>query len=345
MKVAVLGASGYTGLELLRIVLRHPQLELTVVTSEQRVGQPVGDAFPALRRMSPLRFESAADPAAIAGRVDVAFTALPHATAAASVAALRKADVTVIDLSADFRLRDPAVYREWYGDHGAPELFGQAVYGLPEAYREQLPGAKLVAAPGCYPTSALLPLLPFLREQLVEHAPIFIDSKSGVSGAGRKLEADYLFAELDGNAKAYKVAAHRHAPEIEQEASVAAGASISVTFVPHLLPAIRGIVTSVFVQPKRPLDASEARAVLERTYRDAPFVRVLAQGETPSLANVRGSNFCDVTAIPDSRNGTLVLLSALDNLVKGSGGQGVQCLNLMQGWDETLGLWEAPLIP
>jgi N-acetyl-gamma-glutamyl-phosphate reductase len=221
----------------------------------------------------------------------------------------------------------------------------QAVYGLPEVYREQLPGAKLVAAPGCYPTSALLPLLPFLREQLVEPAPIFIDSKSGVSGAGRKLEAGYLFAELDGNARAYKVAAHRHAPEIEQEASAAAGQPISVTFVPHLLPAIRGIVTSVFLKPKRALRASEARAVLERAYQSAPFVRVLAEGETPSLANVRGSNFCDLAAIPDPRSGTLVLLSALDNLVKGSGGQGVQCLNLMQGWDETLGLWEAPLIP
>jgi N-acetyl-gamma-glutamyl-phosphate reductase len=326
-------------------VLRHPQLELAVVTSEQRVGQPVGEAFPALRGMLPLCFESAADPVAIAKRVDVAFTALPHAAAAAAVAALRKADVTVVDISADFRLRDPAVYREWYGEHGAPELFGQAVYGLPEVYREQLPGAKLVAAPGCYPTSALLPLLPFLREQLVEPAPIFIDSKSGVSGAGRKLEVSYLFAELDGNARAYKVAAHRHAPEIEQEASAAAGQPISVTFVPHLLPAIRGIVTSVFLKPKRALRASEARAVLEHAYQSAPFVRVLAEGETPSLANVRGSNFCDVAAIPDPRSGTLVLLSALDNLVKGSGGQGVQCLNLMQGWDETLGLWEAPLIP
>jgi N-acetyl-gamma-glutamyl-phosphate reductase len=344
MRVAVVGASGYTGLELVRIVLRHPRLELVAATSEKRAGQPVGEAFPALRGLVDLAFESV-DPAALADRVEVAFTSLPHATAAPVVAALRKAGVSVIDISADFRLRDLETYREWYGEHGAPELLGQAVYGLPELYRDQLVGAELVAAPGCYPTSALLPLVPLLREGLLEPSPIFVDSKSGVSGAGRKLEEGLLFGELDGNSRSYKVVDHRHVPEMEQEASLAAGESVRVTFVPYLIPAIRGIATSVLVRPRRPISSESARAVLESAYGDAPFVRVLPPGETPSLAAVRGSNFCDVTAFADQRGGTLVLLSALDNLVKGSGGQGVQCLNLMRSWPETTGLLEAPLAP
>jgi N-acetyl-gamma-glutamyl-phosphate reductase len=344
MKVAVVGASGYTGLELLRIVLRHPRLELEAVTSQQRAGRVVGEAFPALRGLVDLRFE-AFDPAAIGGRVEAAFVCLPHAQAARAVAALRKGGVRVVDLSADFRLRDPEVYRAWYGEHGAPELFGQAVYGLPEVHRQALAGAELVAAPGCYPTSALLPLIPFLRAGWVEPQPIFVDAKSGVSGAGRNVDAAYLFAELDENAKAYKVAAHRHAPEIEQEASAAAGQAVGITFVPHLLPTIRGIITSVYLRPRRRLRSAEARELLEEAYRDARFVRVLPEGETPSLAAVRGSNFCDVTAVVDERQGTLIGLSALDNLVKGAGGQAVQCLNLMSGFEESCGLLEAPLAP
>jgi N-acetyl-gamma-glutamyl-phosphate reductase len=344
MRVAVLGASGYAGLELVRLVLRHPELELRAVTSEQRAGEALGEAFPAFRGLVDLTLESA-DPAKLADRVDVAFTALPHATAAPLVAGLRNAGVTVIDISADFRLRDRATYEAWYGPHGAPELFSAGVYGLPEVYREALRGAQLVAAPGCYPTGALLPLLPFLRDGLVETSGIFVDAKTGVSGAGRSLQEGFLFAELDGNARAYKVASHRHGPEIEQEASLAAGEPVAVTFVPYLLPAVRGIVTSVFLRPRMPLGEAEARSVLERAYADAPFVRVLPAGETPCLQSVRGSNFCDVAVVADERHGTLVVLSALDNLVKGAGGQGVQCLNLVAGWDETLGLLEAPLVP
>ena len=344
MRVGVVGASGYSGLEVLRIVLRHPRLELVAATSEQRAGQVVGEAFPSLRGLVPLHFE-ALDPTQLASRVDVAFTCLPHATAAPVVAALRKAGVQVVDISADFRLRDPALYEEWYGPHAAPELFGQAVYGLPEVYREELRGAGLVAAPGCYPTGALLPMLPFLREGVVAPGPVIVDAKSGVSGAGRAVAEGFLFSELDENVHAYKVAAHRHGPEIAQEASIAAGRPVGVTFVPHLLPVIRGISSAVYLQPSQPLGAADARAILERAYRDAPFVRVLPEGETPALSSVRGSNFCDLAAIPDERNGTLVVLSALDNLVKGAGGQGVQCLNLSQGWEETLGLLEAPLRP
>lgn len=344
MKVAVVGASGYTGLELLRIVLRHPELELEAVTSEQRAGRVVGEAFPALRGLVDLSFE-ALDAPALCGRVEAAFVCLPHARAARAVAELRKGGVRVVDLSADFRLRDPEVYRTWYGEHGAPELFGQAVYGLPEVHREALSRAGLVAAPGCYPTASLLPLIPFLRAGWVEPAPVFVDAKSGVSGAGRNVDAAYLFAELDENARAYKVAAHRHTPEIEQEAGRAAGEPVSVTFTPHLLPTIRGILGSVYLRLRRSVSGSDARGLLAEAYGKAPFVRVLPEGETPSLSAVRGSNFCDVTAVVDERHGTLVALSALDNLVKGAGGQAVQCLNLMSGIEETTGLLEAPFSP
>jgi N-acetyl-gamma-glutamyl-phosphate reductase len=344
MKVAVVGASGYVGLELLRILLRHGAFELAAVTSEQQAGRAVGDSFPSLRGRLDLRFEPA-DAAALAGRVELAFTALPHAASAGMVAALRRAGVRVVDLSADFRLRDPAVYRATYGDHAAPELLDSAVYGLPEVYREALRGAELVAAPGCYPTGVLLPWLPFLREGLVEPVA-WIDAKSGVSGAGRRPEVDYLFAELDGNCRAYKVgAAHRHVPEMEQEASRAAGLPAQVTFVPHMLPAVRGIVTTVFARPRAPLSASRAREVLQAAWGDETFVRVLPEGETPSLSAVRGSNFCDVAAFADERTGALLLLSSLDNLVKGAAGQAVQCANLACGLPEDTGLLEAPLVP
>ena len=345
MRVAVIGASGYTGLELLRILLRHPEFEIAVATSEQRAGTRVGDAFPALRGLIDLDFESN-DPASIAKRVDLAFTALPHAASAPTVQALRAAGVRVLDLSADFRLRDVETYRAWYGEHKAAELLGSAVYGLPELYREALRGAELVAVPGCYPTSVLLPLVPFLRSDLIETDGIVVDSKSGVSGAGRKLEESLLFAELADDCRAYQVGnQHRHVPEFEQEASAAAGRDVSITFVPHLLPTVRGIVTSIFVRPKAALDTNAAREVLTNAYARERFVRVLPPGATPNLGSVRGSNCCDVAAFADERNGTLVLLSALDNLVKGASGQAVQCANLACGLPEELALLEAPRVP
>ncbi len=344
MRVAVIGASGYVGLELLRLVWRHPELELVAATSEKRAGRPVGEAFPALRGLLALDFETA-DPKALAKRAEACFVALPHAASAPIVASLRKSGLPVVDLSADFRLRKLETYEAWYGTHAAPELVGHAVYGLPELYREELRTAELVASAGCYPTAILLPLAPFLREGLVEPGSIFVDAKSGVSGAGRAQDDRYLFAELDENAQAYKVACHRHVPEMEQEAALAAGEAVGITFVPQLIPTTRGILATLLLRPRRPLDTETAHEVLERAYRDEPFVRVLPPGETPSLAAVRGSNFCDVTAIADERNGTLVVLSALDNLVKGAGGQALQCLNLMRGWPEEMGLLEAPLIP
>ncbi len=344
MKVAVVGASGYTGLELVRIVLRHPELELAVVTSEQRAGQPAGECFPALRGLTDLKFE-ANDPASLAGRVDAAFCALPHAASAPTVAAVRKAGILAFDISADFRLRDMATYEQWYGEHKAPELFGQAVYGMPEVYREDIKGAEMIAAPGCYPTGALLPMLPFLRAGVVETQGIFVDSKSGVSGAGRSLQDGFLFAELDGNSHAYKVASHRHMPEMEQEASVAAGQAVTLTFIPYLIPTIRGIVTSVLMRARGSLAPEAAHEILVSAYADEPFVRVLPPGETPRLQSVKGANYCDVGVTVDEHTGNVVALSAIDNLVKGSGGQAIQCLNLMQGWPETLGLTEMAPVP
>lgn len=346
MRVAVVGASGYTGLELLRILHRHPKAELVAVTSEQRAGQAVGDVFPSLRGLIDLRFESAADPLGIAGRAELVFTALPHATSAPVVAVLHRAGASVIDLSADFRLHDPGVYARWYGAHAVPELVGSAVYGLPELRRDAISKSEFVAAPGCYPTSVLLPLCPFLRAGLVETASVLVDAKSGVSGAGRTLQDGYLFAELDGNVHAYKAGGvHRHVPEMEQEAGIAAGGPVQIAFVPHLLPVIRGIATTIFLRPVRPLDTDDALAVLREAYDREPFVRVLPKGETPRLASVRGGNFCDIGAVVDQRTGALVLLSTLDNLVKGASGQAVQCANLMRGLPETMGLCEAPLLP
>lgn len=344
MRVGVFGGSGYTGLELVRLLLEHPNFEIVAVTSEQRAGQAVGDAFPALRGRLDLAFESA-QPERIVDRVDFAFTALPHAASSPTVAALRQAGVRVADLSADFRLRDLPLYEKWYGAHSAPEWLGEAVYGLPELYRADLPAADLAAVPGCYPTSVLLPLVPFLRAGLVETTGIVVDAKSGVSGAGRSLDAGYLFAELDANAHAYKVGAHRHGPEMEQEASVAAGEEVRLTFVPQLIPTTRGILTSVYCRPNAAISADDAQAVLESAWGEERFVRVLPQGETPSLQSVRGSNYCDVSVVVDERNGTLVLLAAMDNLVKGASGQALQCANLMLGFPEEMGLLGGAQLP
>jgi N-acetyl-gamma-glutamyl-phosphate reductase len=345
MKVGILGASGYTGLELVRILLRHPELELTAVTSEQQAGRPLGEAFPSLRGLTELRCEAMA-PEALASRVELAFTALPHAASSPAVHALREAGVRVVDLSADFRLRDLATYETWYGRHAAPAHLAEAVYGLPELHRDALRKAKLAASAGCYPTGALLPLAPLLRADLCERSGIHVDSKSGVSGAGRKLEAGYLFAELDDDCRPYKAGfSHRHAPEIEQEASRVAGAPVRISFVPHLLPTVRGIATSVYVRPRPGATAAAARAALEQAYAAEPFVRVLPEGELPSVRNVRGSNFCDVAFVEDARNDTWILLSTLDNLGKGASGQAVQCANLMCGFDERAGLLDAPWVP
>ena len=282
MRVAVIGASGYTGLELLRILLRHPQVELVAITSERSAGRPVADVFPAFRGLLELQFE-AVEPGALAERVDFAFAALPHAASAPVVSELAKSGVRVVDLSADFRLLDLGTYEAWYGAHAAPEWVGRAVYGIPEFYREAMADAQIVATPGCYPTSTLLPLAPFLRAGAIDPTAVIVDSKSGVSGAGRKADEAMLLAEMGENCRAYKVGgAHRHVPEIEEQASQIGNAEVRVSFVPQLLPAVRGIATSVYARPTQALSSAGAREILAEAYAAEPFVRVLPEARPPA---------------------------------------------------------------
>ena len=345
LRVAVVGASGYTGLELLRILWRHPDVEITAITSRQHAGRPLSELYPAFRGLLDRRFE-APDPPSLASRADFVLVALPHGAAAPVVRELLAHGLRVIDLSADFRLRDPDAYRHWYGEHPAPELLGEAVYGLPELHRSALREARLVAAPGCYPTSVLLPLAPLLRRGGFAWDAVAVDAKSGVSGAGRRVEESYLFAEIDENCRAYGVGGqHRHVPEMEEQAGLAAGAAVRIAFVPHLLPATRGIATSIYLRPTQALSHAALREELEKSYGEETFVRVVPAGACPTTAAVRGSNFCDIGAVVDTRTGLVILLSALDNLVKGAAGQAVQCMNAMAGLDEARGLREAPLLP
>jgi len=341
IRTAVIGASGYSGQELLRYLARHPQFELVLVTSRQQAGQPLGQHVSGLpKKLAALKFTDAAPDAALAKKADLFFLAVPHGTAAPFVVALRKAGKTVVDLSADFRTTDPAAYQEFYDhEHPAPKLLREAVYGLPEIHRARLKKTKLVAAPGCFPTSIILPLVPFLKRKLIDPAHISVTSLSGVSGAGRKLELRLLFGEVSENMYAYGVPKHRHLGEIEQELSLAAGAPVAISFVPHLVPIHRGMLTTT-VAPLTDKKMTEAAAqdVLRKAYGDEPFVEVLAPGVLPQAREVAHSNRIQVAARVDARTKRLLLFSALDNLGKGNASQAIQAANLACGLDETTGL-------
>ncbi len=350
-RVAIVGASGYTGAELVRLLLGHPRVELTLVAAKRAAGQRLDEVFPHLRGLAPLPIE-AFDAAEVAARADVAFAALPHGESALVVAALRARGVTTLDLSADFRLHDGAAWSQWYGSadhphHPAAPLLGEAVYGLPERHRAALRGAGLVAVPGCYPTATILAIAPLLAAGLVSPDGLVVDAKSGASGAGRSPGPSTHLPEAGEGVRAYKVGGtHRHTPEIEQELGLAAGAPLSVLFTPHLLPMSRGILACVYAAPtdaSRP--ASAYREALLAAYADEPFVDVLPDGTLPDTAHVRGSNRAHVQVVYDPRTRRVLALSAIDNLVKGASGQAVQCLNLMRGWPETTGLAAAPLFP
>jgi N-acetyl-gamma-glutamyl-phosphate reductase len=348
-RVAIVGASGYSGEELVRLLLGHPGVELVAVTSRQYAGQTLAQVFPRfahLARARELLFQEP-DVTRLAAEAEVVFLALPHGVAAEFVRPLLEAGRVVIDLSADFRLRDPAVYEEFYGHaHPAPELLSRAVYGLPELYREAIRQARLIASPGCYPTSILLPLVPLLRAGLIRSDGIVVNSLSGVSGAGRKAELEYLFCECAESLRAYGVPKHRHLSEIEQELSLAAGARVTIQFTPHLVPVRRGILTTIVTTPTAPVGtASEVFALTGRIaacYADAygaePFVRVLEGKALPDTKNVVGTNVCELAWRLDGRTGRLVLISAEDNLLKGASGQAVQSMNLVCGFPETTGL-------
>ncbi len=341
IKTAIVGASGYTGMELLRLLLGHPGVELVAVTSRQEAGKSLGEVFPRFRGApgAELSF-MAPDPDAIAATgAEAAFLALPHGVAAEIARALLARGLRVIDLSADFRLNDAAVYEEFYGhEHPAPDLLAEGVYGLPEVRAEEIRAARLIASPGCYPTSIILPLLPLLRENLVDPATIVANSMSGVSGAGRKADLSLLFVECNESVRAYGVPKHRHLSEIEQELSLAAGEKVAISFLPHLIPVNAGIATTTTAKLREGADPAAVGAALEKAYAGTKFVRLLGKGACPDTKNVTRTNYIDIGWNHDPRTGRVILLSAEDNLGKGAGGQAVQSFNLMFGLEETAGL-------
>ncbi|MGB8167219.1 MAG: N-acetyl-gamma-glutamyl-phosphate reductase [Chthoniobacteraceae bacterium] len=340
-KIAVVGASGYSGEELLRLLIRHPGVELAAVTSRQLAGQTIAQVFPkfAGMRYADLAFiESDAVKIAATG-ARVVFLALPHGVAAEYARPLVAAGLRVIDLSADFRIKNLATYAEFYGDaHHAPELAAQSVYGLPEIYREQIKTAQLVASPGCYPTSMILPLHPLLKRGLIKPQSIVVCSMSGVSGAGRNAKTDYLYVECNESLRAYSVPKHRHLAEVEQELSLAAGETVTISFTPHLVPVNRGIHTTIHCAPAEGIEPWHITNAFTESYGREPFVRLLGEQGLPDTKNVVLTNFVDIAWRHDPRTGRLVLLSAEDNLTKGAAGQAVQSLNLMCGLAETTGL-------
>lgn len=348
VRVAVAGASGYMGAELLRLLLRHPRVTVTAVTSERLAGEPLARLYPHLRGLTDLSFAEL-DPDRLASSADVIFLALPHMESQRAVPVLRAHKVKVIDLSADYRLRDAGDYVTWYrSPHADPAGLAEAVYGLPELHRKAIAQASLVASPGCYPVGAVLAIAPLLRSGLGRTEGIVIDGKSGVTGAGaqgRKVDPMYLFTEANENVQAYGLASHRHTPEIEQELSRLAGVPVRVSFTPHLLPLNRGLFTTASV----PLAAGVATADLVAVYREfyagEPFIRVCPDGERPATRAVLGSNFCDIAVVADPRTGRATCVSAIDNLGKGGSANGVQNLNLLCGWNERTGLEASPVYP
>ncbi|EPY01604.1 N-acetyl-gamma-glutamyl-phosphate reductase [Magnetospirillum fulvum] len=343
IKTAILGASGYTGAELLRFLAGHPAFRVTALTADRKAGQAMAQVFPHLAALALPNLVSI-DQVDFSG-IDAVFCCLPHGTTQEVISAL-PASVKVCDLSADFRLRDVETYAQWYGHpHQAPELQKTAVYGLTELARPEIRTARLVANPGCYPTSAQLPLVPLLQAGLIQADDIIIDAMSGVSGAGRAAKEANLYTEVAEGIHPYGIAGHRHAPEIEQGLSAAAGRSVAVSFTPHLMPMNRGMLSTIHVRLSAGVNAAALRSALADIYQDEPFVRVLPEGGVPATRNVRGSNQCLIGVFPDRVPGRAILISAIDNLVKGASGQALQNMNLMFGLPETLGLDLQPIFP
>ncbi len=344
LKVAIVGASGYTGIELLRILYGHPEVAVTCVTSERSAGKPIAGIFPTVRGRCNYILENL-EPVRVAEKADIVFTALPHKAAMEVVPTFLQLGKKVIDLSADYRLKNSTEYEEWYEPHLNPALLQKAVYGLPEIRRDEIRETDLVANPGCYPTSIILGLAPLLKKKVIELNSIIADSKSGVSGAGRGAKVDTLFCEVNNGFKAYAVAAHRHTPEIEQELSLLADEKFKISFTPHLLPMNRGILSTIYGSLKENITASQIVELYEEFYKGEAFVRVLPEGEFPSTLHVQGSNFCDIGVTVDKRTGRVVVVSAIDNLIKGASGQAVQNMNIICGLPENMGLETLPFFP
>lgn len=345
LNVAIIGASGYTGVELARILCNHPNVRLTAATSRQYAGQPLAQVFPNLRHKTNLICENLSVQE-LCARADFFFTAVPHKTAMDIVPDLLATGKKVVDLSADFRLRDVAVYEEWYQKHSATELLKEAIYGLPELYREQIRTSRLIANPGCYPTSIILALAPLLKAGAIDPQTIIADSKSGTSGAGRSAQVGSLYCEVADGFRAYKVGGtHRHTPEIEQEINSFLQEPVRISFTPHLLPISRGIFSTIYAQLKPGFQQADITRIYEQMYAQEPFVRLLPENNFPATQYVRGSNFCDIGFKIDTRTGRIILLSTIDNIVKGAAGQAIQNMNLMCGFAETAGLEGAPFFP
>ncbi|HMC13976.1 MAG TPA: N-acetyl-gamma-glutamyl-phosphate reductase [Gallionellaceae bacterium] len=341
IKVGIVGGTGYTGVELLRLLAMHPQVELAAITSRADAGTPVSQMFPSLRGYVGLNFTHPDE--AHLDQCDLVFFATPNGIAMQQARALLDADVRVIDLAADFRIKDVAVWEKWYGmSHACPDLVAEAVYGLPEVNREKVKNARLVANPGCFPTAVQLGLLPLLESGLVDDGNLIADAKSGISGAGRRTEMQYLYSEAGDNFKAYNVPGHRHLPEIRQGLARAAQHEVGLTFVPHLTPMIRGIHATLYARLKRDADV---QALFEQRYSGEIFVDVLPAGSHPDTRSVRGSNSCRIALHRPQQGDTVVVLSVIDNLVKGAAGQAVQNMNIMFGLPESTALEMVPLLP
>ena len=345
LRVAIIGATGYTGAELLRLLNRHPKVCLTAVTSEKQVGKPIAQLFPHLYNAPDLICESF-DLEILSQKADFFFLALPPTKGMGMVESLINKNKKVVDLSADFRLRDPDHYARWYKiPHEKPSLLKKAVYGLPEIHRDKIKQSNLVANPGCYPTAALLGLAPLLKSLLIDPSSIVIDAKSGVSGAGRNPQLTTLFSEANEALSAYNVLDHRHRPEINQEISGLTGTSVSVPFVPHLIPMTRGILTTIYAKMTTSINSQDLVERFHSFYKTEPFIRILREGSWPNTRNVRGSNVCQIGMTVDQELGRLIVITAIDNLVKGASGQAIQNMNLMMGFEEPLSLDDSALFP
>lgn len=342
IRVSIVGATGYTGVELLRLLAMHPQVEIAAITSRSESGLPVADLFPSLRGHFDLCF-SEPDPAQLA-ESDVVFFATPHGVAQGMVPEILRRGARVIDLSADFRITDQSVWERWYGqNHACPELLSEAVYGLPEVNREAIRSARLIACPGCYPTSVQLGFLPLLEKGLVKVDDLIANSASGASGAGRQAKIDNLHTEVSDSFKAYAASGHRHLPEITQGLAAFAGQSVGLTFVPHLLPIVRGIHSTLYAT-LLDLDV-DLQALFEERYADEPFVDVMPEGVCPQTRSVRGSNMCRISVVKPQDGDKVVVMSVIDNLVKGASGQAIQNMNILFGMPEISGLEAPPLLP
>lgn len=345
LRVGIIGASGYTGVELARILTLHPDVELTIATSRQYEGIPLAEVFPNLRGQVSIVCENP-DKNTLADKADVFFLAVPHKTAMNLVPLFMEAGKKVVDLSADFRIRNQTTYEEWYQPHSSPEFLQEAVYGLPELYHDQICKARLVANPGCYPTSIILGLTPLLQNSVIDPTTIIADSKSGTTGAGRSAQTGTLFCEVHDGFRPYKVGReHRHTPEIEQELGQLAGTDVTMSFTPHLLPIGRGILSTVYSSLTGDISYEDVSELYKKFYADKTFVRLLPEASLPATQYVRGSNYCDISFRIDKTTNRIIVLSAIDNIVKGAAGQAVQNMNLMCGLEESAGLLQLPVFP